>query len=93
MFCLLVIFLDCTRQQIEICHNQCIYTTICITLALGENTSSAVKVRLLTFLVVAEGFLSTWIRCRSSFEVQVAFKLINSQDLRNTPKSIMAVKN
>ena len=46
---------DCTRQQIKICHNQCIYTTIasvevhCITLALGENTSSAVQARLLTF--------------------------------------------
>ena len=35
---------------------------------------------------MAEGFLSTWIRCRSSFEVQVALKLINSQDLRDTPK-------
>ena len=29
---------------------------------------------------------STWIRCRSSFEMQVALKLINSQVLRNTPK-------
>ena len=29
---------------------------------------------------------STWIHCRSSFEVKVALKLINSQDLRVTPK-------
>ena len=36
--------------------------------------------------MVAKSFLySTWLRCRSSFEVQVALKLFNSQDLRDTP--------
>ena len=58
------ISLDCMRQQIKICHHQCIYITIArvkahlpITLVLGENTSSSVQVRLLTFWVVAYSFL------------------------------------
>ena len=45
---------------------------ICITIALGENTSSS--------------SFGTWIHCRSSFEVKVALKLINFQDLRDTSK-------
>lgn len=49
-----LISLDCTQEQINICHSQCIYMTIvskliCIILTLGENTSSTIQVRLLTF--------------------------------------------
>ena len=41
------ISLDCKRQQIEICHNDrslsLVSSLICITLALGKNTSSVCR--------------------------------------------------